>query len=82
MSCAICTSVNQAEFTAEMMIHFKGIKHLANHGVLAFPKVSVCLDCGSSVFTTSETELRALREGIAQSAAAQKPLAVGTSVKF
>jgi hypothetical protein len=61
MSCAVCTSVNQAEFTAEMMIHFNGIKHLANPGVLAFPKVSVCLDCGSSVFTTSETELRVLR---------------------
>ena len=78
MSCAICTSVNQAEVTAEMMIHFNRIKHLANPGVLAFPKVLVCLDCGSSVFTTSETELRALREGIALSATAQEQLAVGT----
>lgn len=70
MSCAICTSVNEAEFTAEMMIHFSGIRHIDNPGVLAFPKVLVCLDCGFSRFTTPETELRALGMGIAASAAA------------
>ena len=46
MSCAVCTSVNETEFTAEMMIHFCGLKHLANPGVFVFPKVLVCLDCG------------------------------------
>ncbi len=62
MSCAVCASVNEAEFTAEMMIHFSGLKHLANPGVLVFPKVSVCLDCGVSRFTIAERE-RALLAG-------------------
>jgi hypothetical protein len=60
MSCVFCASVNEAEFTAEMMIHFCGNKHLANPGVLVFPKVFVCLDCGVSRFTVSETELALL----------------------
>jgi hypothetical protein len=72
MYCALCESSNQAEFTAEMMIHFPGLKHLADPGVLVFPKVLVCLDCGSSRFTTPETELRVLGKGIALSAAAQQ----------
>jgi hypothetical protein len=70
MCCALCKSSNQAEFTSEMMIHFSGLKHLANPGVLVFPRVSVCLDCGSSRFTTPKTELRVLGKGIAASAAA------------
>jgi hypothetical protein len=70
MRCALCQSGNQAEFTAEMMIHFSGLKHLANPGVLVFPKVSVCLDCGFSRFTMPETELQALREGTASSSGA------------
>ena len=70
MYCALCKSSNQAEFTAEMMIHFSGLKHLANPGVLMFPKVLVCLDCGSTRFTTPETELRVLGNGIAAAAAA------------
>ena len=60
MHCALCDSTNQAEFTTEMMIHFHGIRNIDNPGVLAFPKVLVCLDCGSSRFTTSATELRVL----------------------
>ena len=65
MSCAVCTSVNEAEFNAEMMIHFSGIRHIDTPGVLAFPKVSVCLDCGFSRFTTPEPELRILAKGSA-----------------
>jgi len=52
------------------MIHFSGLKHIDNPAVLAFPTVSVCLDCGFSGFTTTETELRVLRNGIAAAAAA------------
>jgi hypothetical protein len=55
------------EFTAEMMIHFSGHMHIENPGVLAFPQVSICLDCGASRFTTPGAELRVLREGTAAS---------------
>jgi hypothetical protein len=60
MSCGSCASANEGEFTAEMMIHFPGLKHLANPGVLVFPKVLVCLHCGSSHFIVPETELALL----------------------
>jgi len=62
MSCALCASVNAAEFTAEMMIHFSGLRNIDHPGVLVLQKVSVCLDCGVSRFTVAERE-RALLAG-------------------
>ena len=70
MSCPSCASLNQAEFTSEMMIHPSGLKHLDTPGVLAFPKISVCMECGASRFITTEAELRALREETAATASA------------
>jgi hypothetical protein len=60
MYCTSCQSGNQAEFTVEIMIHFSGLRNIDKPGVLAFPKVSVCLDCGFSQFTTPETALTLL----------------------
>ena len=60
MSCAMCSSANEAEFTTEVMIHFSGLKHLTNPGLLKFPRVSICLDCGFSWFTVPKTELASL----------------------
>ena len=57
MLCAKCLSVNQAEFTAEINVHFRGRRNIDDPGVLIFPKISVCLDCGSSRFFIPETEL-------------------------
>jgi hypothetical protein len=37
-----------------MMIHFRGLEHLDKPGVLLFPKIEVCLDCGLSRFTVSD----------------------------
>jgi hypothetical protein len=70
MSCELCSSARQAEFTTETMIHFKDFNHLAHPGVLTFPTVLVCLDCGFSCFKIPESELRLLREVNARSAAA------------
>lgn len=56
MSCPSCASGNVAEFAAEINIHSDG-KNLDKADVLVFPKISVCLDCGVSRFTTPETEL-------------------------
>jgi hypothetical protein len=75
MSCRLCSSINEAEFTAEMMIHFSGRKHLENPGVLTVSELLVCLDCGSTRFRIAETELNLLRQGNAPlTAAEQKPL--------
>jgi hypothetical protein len=45
-----------------MMIHFSGRKHLLQSGVLVFPDMLVCLDCGTTRFTISEETLELLRE--------------------
>ena len=65
MSCPVCASSNQAEFSAEINIHFSGLKNLDRPSVLVFPKVLVCLDCGSSRFTVPEKELPHLTQGAA-----------------
>jgi|HubBroStandDraft_5_1064220.scaffolds.fasta_scaffold938658_2 hypothetical protein len=71
MSCASCQSNNQAEFPAEVLIHFNGLRHVDNPGVLTFPTLSVCLDCGLSRFTTPEPELQTLANGVAADARRQ-----------
>ena len=63
MICLSCRSVNQAELTAEMLIHFPAIKNIDKPGVWLFPKLTVCLDCGFSGFTVPETELASVAEG-------------------
>lgn len=62
MSCTLCFSANEVKFNTEIMIHFKGCKHLANPGVLAFPKMLVCLDCGSTRLTITAETLEVLRD--------------------
>ena len=70
MACPVCSSPNQAEFPTEMMIHVSDSNHHNNPGVMAFPVVLVCLDCGASRFKMPTKELRVLREGNARSGAA------------
>jgi hypothetical protein len=57
MICARCQSSNRADFPAEMVLHFSGPANIDNPGVLMFPEVSVCLDCGFSWFVTPDAEL-------------------------
>jgi hypothetical protein len=68
MPCDLCSSTNLAEFTVEMMIH-SARRSVEDPGVLALPKVLICLDCGASRFTTPDAELRILRERMRPSAA-------------
>lgn len=63
MPCAMCAPDRQAEFTAEINLRFPGLEHLNNPGVLVFPKVLICLDCGLARFVTSEAELGQLVSG-------------------
>jgi hypothetical protein len=71
MPCTSCKSHNQAEFTAEMNLHFRGLRNIDNPAVLLFAEVSACLDCGFSKFTIPEAELQKLNEGNRRSTAAQ-----------
>ena len=58
--CPSCRSNNQAEFPAEMLIHFGGLKNLDKPGVWLFPKVLVCLDCGFLQSTVPGRQLASL----------------------
>jgi hypothetical protein len=64
MSCLLCASSNKAEFGSEILIHFSGLKNLGKTPVWVFPKLSVCLDCGFSLFTTPKSELALLAIGL------------------
>ena len=67
MVCPSCQSHNQAEFTAEMIVHLPNPDNLDNPGVWLSPKLLVCLDCGVSRFTIPEPRRR-LRASDAQKA--------------
>lgn len=62
MSCVSCRSANETELAAEMIIHSPRL-NLKNPGVWVFPKLVVCLDCGFSQFSVSESELASIASG-------------------
>ncbi len=62
MPCPLCLSSNQAEFPAEISIHFAGPENWTKPNVWVFPKILVCLDCGSSLFPIPMDELVKLAE--------------------
>lgn len=64
MTCFSCRSVKRAELTGEMIMHFRGVKHLDNPGICLFPALSVCLDCGFVHFNISKAELLSVAEAI------------------
>jgi hypothetical protein len=57
MKCAKCSSNDLAEFSTEMMIHCIGIENVNFPGVLIFPRVLACLECGASQFVIPQAEL-------------------------
>lgn len=60
MSCQLCASENLSKFTAEIAIHFPGLKNIDKPIVLVFPEVLVCLNCGIAQFAMPEESLRLL----------------------
>lgn len=64
LSCA-CGLDNLMEFDAEMAIHFPGLRGLNKPPIFTFPKLVICLRCGSTQCNISPTELRLLRESAA-----------------
>ncbi len=63
MPCKSCGSVNQSKFTAEMAIHFPGLKNIDKPVAWVFPELVVCLDCGTAEFTVPKSELFLLAKG-------------------
>jgi len=53
------------EFLGEICLHFPGgLPSLDKPLVWVYPKVVVCLDCGSAQFTVPETELKVIKENL------------------
>ncbi len=68
MSCKSCGSLNQSKFTAEMAIHFPGMKNIDEPVVWVFSELTVCLDCGAAEFTVPKAEVHKLAKGDAAAA--------------
>jgi len=63
--CSSCASTRQMEFLGEICLHFEGgLKSLRKPLVWAYPKVVVCLDCGSARFTLPDTELGVIQQNL------------------
>jgi hypothetical protein len=60
MICLSCRSDKQVELTAEMLVHFRGLKNLDKPGFWLFPELLVCLDCGLSRFSIPKSNLGSL----------------------
>ena len=68
MPCKSCGAANQSKFTAEIAIHFPGLKNINKPVVWVFPEIVICLDCGTAEFAVPEAELRLLFEDNAAAA--------------
>lgn len=62
MSCHLCALDKVKEFPAELLIHFPGLEDLSKPKVVAFPKLKVCLECGSVEFLLPREALQELRD--------------------
>jgi len=60
MSCPACSSCNQVEFSAEMLVHHDGLKNLDKPAVLVYSRILVCASCGFSQFTAPKAALALL----------------------
>jgi hypothetical protein len=60
MKCPSCGSGKQSKFTAEMAIHFPGVKNIGKPHVFVHQELLICLDCGMAEFVVPEPELRLL----------------------
>jgi hypothetical protein len=68
VTCKGCHSEKESVFNGEVAIHFPGLGGLDKPIVWVFPKLVVCLECGTAEFAVPEAELRQLAEGDAASA--------------
>jgi predicted nucleic-acid-binding Zn-ribbon protein len=57
MPCKKCGSEHLGEYGSEINVHSPAHNDLDKPSVLLFPKLLVCLECGFTEFTLSESEL-------------------------
>lgn len=57
MACKKCGSEHQAEYGSEINVHSAAHNNLDQEAFLLFPQLLVCLNCGFTEFTLSESEL-------------------------
>ena len=62
MSCKSCHSTDQNTFSAEICIHFPGLRDLHRSPVLIFRPLLVCSSCGFTEFVISDAEMEQLME--------------------
>ena len=60
MHCLSCHSANQEDFSAEVDVHFPGLRGLDRPTVWAFPRLRICLDCGFTEFRLEACERQQL----------------------
>jgi hypothetical protein len=60
----IITFTDVQKFGAEIGVHFSGLANLDKPTLFVFPTITVCLNCGYSVFPMPERELSAIKEGV------------------
>jgi hypothetical protein len=65
MGCVSCGSQKQTKFSAEMVIHFPGRGGFDKPVVPVLTSLTVCLDCGATLFKVPEAELILLEKGLA-----------------
>jgi hypothetical protein len=70
MLCRSCDSGKTREFSAEVSIHFPGMKGRDLPCVWLFPRLRVCLKCGAAQFTIPDNELKQLAKEDYREAAA------------
>jgi hypothetical protein len=68
MACKSCGSENQRNFNGEIAVHFPGLKGIDAPIVWVFPKLVLCLVCGTAEFAVPEAELSVLSQGAAAAA--------------
>jgi hypothetical protein len=63
MKCQSCQS-SRLQFSAEVNIHFPGWTGLTKPTIWVFPKLQVCMECGSTQFVMPPDQLSALADGL------------------
>ena len=63
--CKFCDSEQLQRFTAEMAVHFPGLKNIDTPHVYISADLLVCLNCGTAQFAVPQAQLCQLAKGAA-----------------